>query len=194
MRDSAAASFRRPPVAANLSVRRVLRPMQELIAAAAAILLLVTAASLGTALHGFRKRRRAQLAHELEHGRQIVAEVPSGTEMTLFSEADETFSYGATTLDKGRITAARVLINGTPITAYESRQFQRSATAVSAAFEDRPEGIAHDRWDVAIETLDGTTMVACGAIRERISQELARRIFDRVKQYLVERDGATASG
>ena len=168
--------------------------MQEFIAAAAAILLLVTAASLGTSLHGFRKRRRAQLAHEQEHGRQIVAEVPSGTEMILFSEAADTFSNGAAALDKRCITAVRVLINGTPITAYESREFQRSATAVSAAFEDRPEGIAHDRWGVVIETPDGTTMVECGAIREQISQELALRIFDRVKQYLVERDGATASG
>jgi hypothetical protein len=54
--------------------------------------------------------------------------------------------------------------------------------------DDRPEGIARDRWDVAIETLAGTTLVECGAIRERVSQELARAVFDAVKRELERRD------
>ena len=56
------------------------------------------------------------------------------------------------------------------------------------AFDDRPEGIARDRWDVAIEALSGTLLIECGAIRERVSQELARTIFDRVKSDLERRD------
>ena len=52
----------------------------------------------------------------------------------------------------------------------------------------RPEGIARDRWDVAIETVVGTTLVECGAIRERVSQELARAVFDAVKRELERRD------
>ena len=44
-----------------------------------------------------------------------------------------------------------------------------------------PDGIARDRWDVAIETVQGTILVECGAVRERVSQELARKIFDAVK-------------
>ncbi len=58
------------------------------------------------------------------------------------------------------------------------------------SFEDRPEGIARDRWDVAIERGDGTTLVECGAIRERISQELARAVFDAVKRDIERRDDA----
>jgi hypothetical protein len=50
------------------------------------------------------------------------------------------------------------------------------------SFEDRPEGIARDRWDVAIETMVGTVLVACGAIRERVSQELARAVFEAVRR------------
>src|SRR5438067_5478841 len=42
-------------------------------------------------------------------------------------------------------------------------------------------GIARDRWDVAIERADGVMLVECGAIRERVSQELARAVFDAVK-------------
>ena len=54
--------------------------------------------------------------------------------------------------------------------------------AAPTAFEDRPDGIARDRWDVAIEAVNGTTLVECGAIRERVSQELARAVFDAVKR------------
>ena len=165
--------------------------MRDLIAAAFAALLLVTAVSLGSTLHMLRKRRQAQRRREHQHGRRVVAELPSGTDMTLFSEDDNTFFYRDATIDKRCISAVRILINGSPIAAYESKRFQASLKAMPTAFEDRSEGIAHDRWDVAIETIGETTLVECGAIRERISQELARRIFDCVKLDLVERDDAT---
>jgi hypothetical protein len=42
---------------------------------------------------------------------------------------------------------------------------------------------------VAIETDTGVTLVECGAIRERVSQELARRIYDAIRLEL-ERGGA----
>ena len=61
--------------------------------------------------------------------------------------------------------------------------------AQPTSFEDRPEGIARDRWDVAIETVGGTVLVACGAIRERVSQELARTVFDAVKRDVERRNG-----
>ena len=34
---------------------------------------------------------------------------------------------------------------------------------------------------LVIETTTGTDLIECGAIRERVSQELARKIFDAVK-------------
>jgi hypothetical protein len=61
----------------------------------------------------------------------------------------------------------------------------------AAAFEDKPEGIARDRWDVAIDTATGLVMVECGAIRERVSQELARAVFDAVKLEIERRNDAT---
>ncbi len=48
--------------------------------------------------------------------------------------------------------------------------------------DDRPDGIARDRWDVAVETIAGTVLIECGAIRERVSQELARAVFEAVKE------------
>jgi nicotinamide mononucleotide (NMN) deamidase PncC len=41
---------------------------------------------------------------------------------------------------------------------------------------------------VAIETVTGTTLVECGAIRERVSQELARTVFDAVQADMEMRD------
>ena len=56
-----------------------------------------------------------------------------------------------------------------------------TAARQPTTFEDHPEGIARDRWDVAIETVTGTVLVECGAIRERVSQELARTVYEVVK-------------
>ena len=55
------------------------------------------------------------------------------------------------------------------------------------SFDDRPEGIARDRWDVAIETVNGTILVECGAVRERVSQELARKDLRRRERDLEQR-------
>ncbi len=89
------------------------------------------------------------------------------------------------------MAAVRVLINGVPIAAYESRRVEGRPVPAPTTFDDRPEGIARDRWDVAIETVAGTTIVPCGAIRERVSQELARSVFDAVKRTLEARDALT---
>jgi hypothetical protein len=102
--------------------------------------------------------------------------------------------YGATAIPKDSIIAVRVLINGAPIAAYISTRHADEALAVPTSFEDRPEGIARDRWDVAIEARGGTTLIECGAIRERVSQELARTVFDAVKRDLEERDYHSTSG
>jgi hypothetical protein len=90
------------------------------------------------------------------------------------------FHYGDRAIDKGAIIAVRVLINGSPIAAVVSPRHPHASDRQPTSFEDRPEGIARDRWDVAIETTGETILVECGAIRERVSQELARSVFDAV--------------
>jgi len=164
--------------------------MRDLVAAGVALLLLIVAASLGTTLTVYRKRRRQNRDHERTLGRTIIAEIPADDDLVLFTEDDRHFHYGRQAVDKDRIAAVRVLINGAPIAACVSKRHAAGAPIQPTSFEDRPEGIARDRWDVAIEGVDGTTLVECGAIRERISQELARAVFDAVKQDIERRDGA----
>ena len=155
--------------------------MRDLIAWILALVLLVIAASLATTLRYYRRKRQRARDSERAMGRRIVAELPTTEELVYFSEDAVRFYYGETAIDKDLIVAARVLINGAPIAAAVSSRHPRSQITPTT-IEDRPEGIARDRWDVAIETERGTVLVECGAIRERVSQELARAVFDAVKK------------
>ena len=157
--------------------------MRDLVAGIVALVLLVIAASLATTLRYYRRRRQRARMSEVALGRRVIAELPVGEDLTLFSEDGQRFYYGETPIDKDLILAARVLINGSPIAAVTSPRASSSALQPTA-FEDRPDGIARDRWDVAIESERGTVLVECGAIRERVSQELARKVFDAVKDAL----------
>jgi hypothetical protein len=163
---------------------------RDLVAALVALALIVGALSLATTLTMYRKRRRGRRDDEQARGHRIIAEIPNDDDLRLFTEDAHAFYYGAQAIQKDRIAAVRVLINGAPIAAYVSRRHAAGAAMQATSFEDRPEGIARDRWDVAIERADGMTLVECGAIRERVSQELARAIFDAVKSDLERGDAA----
>ncbi len=163
--------------------------MRDLFAAVAALVLLATAASLATTLQAYRRRRLRARDSERALGRTIIAEIPAADDLTLFSEDASRFYYGEKSIDKDLIVAVRVLINGAPIASCVSKRHPEGADRQPTSFDDRPEGIARDRWDVALETVKGTTLVQCGAIRERVSQELARMVFDAVKRELEKRDG-----
>jgi hypothetical protein len=155
--------------------------VRDVVAGFVAGALVFIALSLLTTLHFYRRRQRQVRQAEVDRGRAIIVELPTDPELTLFTEDAEHFYYGAQAIDKREIAAVRVLINGSPIAAAVSPRWQGANQRQPTSFEDRPEGIARDRWDVAIETLTDTVLVECGAIRERISQELARKIFDAVR-------------
>jgi hypothetical protein len=158
--------------------------MRDAFAAVVALALFVIALSLATTLTMFRRRRLRDRDSERALGRTIIAEIPAEDDLRLFSEDAKRFYWGDAAVDKDLIVAVRVLINGSPIAAAVSRRYPAEAARQATHFEDRPEGIARDRWDVAIEAVNGTTLVECGAIRERVSQELARTVFDAVKRSL----------
>jgi hypothetical protein len=164
--------------------------MRDAVAAFVAAALIFFALSLLTSLHFYRQRHRKARDEELARGRSIIVELPTDPALTLFTEDAEHFYYGATAIDKNEIMAVRVLINGSPIAAFVSSRWESAQHLQPTAFDDRPEGIARDRWDVAIETVNpqqGTILVECGAVRERVSQELARKVFDAVRLDLERR-------
>ncbi|HKY19667.1 MAG TPA: hypothetical protein VJM31_00490 [Vicinamibacterales bacterium] len=161
--------------------------MRDAVAALVAFALIFFALSLLTTLHFYRKKHRKARDEETARGRTIIVELPTDPALTLFTEDAGHFYFGETPIDKNAIMAVRVLINGSPIAAFVSPRWQTTGNVQPTAFEDRPDGIARDRWDVAIERVNGTILVECGAIRERVSQELARKIFDAVKNDLETR-------
>ena len=163
--------------------------MRDVFAAAAALVLLLVAASLATTLQTYRRRRLRAQDFERALGRAIIAEIPAGDDLVLFSEDAARYYYGERSIDKDLVVAVRVLINGSPIAACVSRRHPGESARQATSFEDRPDGIARDRWDVAVETVAGTVLVECGAIRERVSQELARAVFAAVKRDMEKRDG-----
>ncbi len=183
--------------------------MRDVIAGVIAVTLLLMAASLATTLKFYRRRRERARDSEGALGRTIIAEIPADDDLVLFSEDAKRFYYGDRSIDKDLIAAVHVLINGSPIaSSFSRRQSQRSADrrqpvepgdgasarpdrgarASESIIDDRPDGIARDRWDVAIESAAGTTLIQCGAIRERVSQELARAVFEAVKRDMERRD------
>jgi hypothetical protein len=162
--------------------------MRDVFAAAAALVLLLVAGSLATTLQAFRRRRIRARDSERALGRVVIAEIPAEDDLVLFSEDATRFYYGERSVDKDLIVAVRVLINGAAIASALSHRHPGGAERQATHFDDRPEGIARDRWDVAIETVTGLLLVECGAIRERVSQELARAVFDAVRRDIERRD------
>ena len=167
--------------------------MRDAVAGLVAVFLILFALSLATALQVYRRKRQRARESERALGRTIVAEIPAASDLALFSQDAVRFYFGETSIDKDLIVAVRVLINGTPIAAYVSSRRERQQQPEPTSFQDREEGIARDRWDVAIETVTGTVLVPCGAIRERVSQELARAVFDAVKREVERMDVTTRS-
>ena len=92
------------------------------------------------------------------------------------------YSNNKRVIEKHLIQSARVLINGAAIAASAREGTHSSDTVARDIVQERDEGISRDRWDVAIATEHDTTVVPCGAIREQISQEIARRIFGAIRR------------
>ena len=158
--------------------------MRDIPAALVAILLILFALRLATTLTRDRRRRNDERAAIAAGGRKILAEIPSDEGLLFFTEDAAAFHLGDRPIPKAAITAARVLVNGAPI-AVAARPGHDAAAAISSDLvRQRPEGLARDQWDVAIDTGQSTVVVPCGAIREQVSQELARGIFDAVKRVL----------
>ena len=165
--------------------------MRDLVAVIVVVVLVVVALAMATSLQWYRRshdRRRGKLR---DRGQSIVAEVPSRDGLLFFSEDTEAFHWAERALPKTQIRAARVLISGASISTIRSRRFPGEDRDHPAEMEHEPESFERDRWDVAIEVGDDTVLVECGSIRERVSQELARRIFETVKRAIESLDGST---
>jgi len=154
--------------------------IRDVFAAVIAVLLLYLAMRLATTLTMHRRRRQRNRDSERALGRTVIVEIPGADDLLLFSEDAVRFYYGDRSIDKDLVRSVRLLINGNVIA--EASRDRSAAHDRGVVIHDQPEGIARDRWDVAIDAENGSLVVECGAIRERVSQELGRAVFDAVKR------------
>ncbi|MBM62495.1 MAG: hypothetical protein CL484_06050 [Acidobacteria bacterium] len=164
--------------------------MRDAIAGLFALGLLIFALGLMSTLRFHQRSRERRLYKLSVSGRSVIAEIPAKNSLELFTSDKDHFFWRESTIHKEQILLVRVLINGSPLTSYFSKRHQFEEQGDSGSFADRPEGIAHDRWDILIRTPICDTLIECGSIRERVSQELARRVFDTVKVDMERRDAA----
>ncbi len=166
--------------------------MRDLIAGLIALGLFFFALGLASTLRFHRRERQRERDELAAAGRSVLAEIPTRDGLELFVADDVQFYWRNTAIVKDRVRLVRVLINGTPLASYSAERLATNDPGDSGSFADRPEGIAHDRWDVLIRA-DADTLVECGSVRERVSQALARRVFDAVRSDMEHRDKRTES-
>lgn len=155
--------------------------MRDLVAVLVVLLLVGFALSMATSLQWY-KRGHSKLRRAIsDSGQSLIAEIPGDTGIQFFSEDAAAFHWADQVIRKSDIRSARVLISGAPISVCVSRRFPEPTPEPTVDI-DQPDMVERERWDVAIELGDSTVLVECGGIRERVSQELARQVFEAVKR------------
>ncbi|MYI74916.1 MAG: hypothetical protein F4057_06230 [Acidobacteria bacterium] len=167
--------------------------MRDLLAVGLVVLLVLLALSMATTLR-WRYRDHARIRGRLrEEGRNVVAEVPVDDRLEFFSEDAGAFYWAGQTIPKREIRAARLLISGAPLATVRARRGGVSEASDPSDGAPAPE-VERERWDVAIETDHERVLVECGAIRQQVSQELARSVFEAVRRAVEEQDQRARRG
>ena len=164
--------------------------MRDLVAVIVAIGLVIFALRMATSLQWYRRshsRRRQDIERS---GQTVVAEIPCGEGLQFFTEDADVFYWSDRRVPKTEIRSARILISGAPLAVRVARRFSAPARDDVVDLDDEPEAFERDRWDVEIGLESDTVLVECGAIRDRVSQELARQVFEAVKADVDARDAA----
>ena len=164
--------------------------MRDLVAGFLAFALFLFALGLISTLRCHRRARDRERQALLAAGRRVLAEIPAGDGLALFVTNGTCFYWNDRPIPKQAIRWVRILINGAPLATHAAPgHLTEDPGDVDPAAAEQPQGIAHDRWDVLIGTDAGDVLVPCGSVRERVSQELARAVFDAVKADMERRSG-----
>ena len=156
------------------------RTLIQLAAGGLLLLLVWRAFRLAMSLRYTRLLRDEERRAEEARGRRVVAEVPSHEgEVYLFLESPDAFEWRGRRLAKADVLGARLLLNG-GLMASVARS---GATLPEPGAPEEYEG--RERWDVRFYPKDGAAVdVPCGMLREGVSREAARAVFEAVRSAL----------
>lgn len=156
----------------RLVTRMGLHMILELLAGTLLVGTLFVAFRFAMGLRWARLMREQALSEELKRGRRLIAEVPTPSgEIELFLEDESRFYWAGAELGKAGLVGARLLLNGAVM-----GECRRSGAELPAA-EPPEEYEGRERWEVATYTDQGSLTIQCGSLREGVSREAARDVF-----------------
>lgn len=159
--------------------------MRDLVAIIIVLILVACALAMATSLQWYRRGHERHRRTLVADGHTIVAEVPVSDGLTFFSEDVGAFYWSERRIPKRDVRGARLLISGAPLSGIRSRRFPNPQETSSTP---DAETVERERWDVEIDLGGQTVLVECGSIRQQVSQEMARRIYESVKRMIETHD------
>jgi hypothetical protein len=149
----------------------------RVLAGAALLLLLGWAFRLAMGLRWSKIEREAARRREEETGRRVVAELPLPEGVVFFAADDRSLHWGDEAVPREAVLGARLLLNSAVVSV---------AARPGAALPDAPapeEEPGREKWEVVAYLRDGRALaIRCGTVREGISREAARAVFDALRQ------------
>jgi hypothetical protein len=163
--------------------------MRDFVAVFIVFLLVAFALRMATSLQWY-KRGQSKIRRTITaSGQSIIAEIPGTDGLEFFTEDTRAFHWKKRIIQKEEIRSTRLLISGAPISVRIS-QLLPDPTPLPPSDFQQSDTIEREHWDVAIDLKNTTVVVECGSIRERVSQELARQVFEAVANDIELREKA----
>jgi len=155
------------------------RLLIQLAAGLALVVFLWSAFRYAMGLRWGRVQREEARRDEEVRGRRVVAELPArdGT-LGLLSEYGAAFFWSDRRVPKSEIVGCRLLLNGGVVASAMQPQVTLPEPQAGEEYEGR------ERWDVRLYLKDGVAEIPCGSVREGVSREIARSVFDAVRAAL----------
>lgn len=160
----------------------------RVLAGIALLLLLWWAFRLAMGLRYAKLQREQARAREEGSGRHVVAELPLPEGVVLFVEEPGAFHWGGGSLAHGEVVGARLLLNSAVVAA---------ASRAGAILPEPPapeEDPGREHWEVIAYLCDGSARtIRCGSVREGVSRDAARAVFDALRRSLQTQPRALAA-
>jgi hypothetical protein len=149
----------------------------RVLAAAALLALLWWVFRLSMGLRWSKIEREAARRREEETGRRVVAELPLADGVVFFVADAAGLHWGGQSIAREELAGVRLLLNSAVVSAAS----RTGATLPEPpAPEDEP---GREKWEVLAYLRDGRALaIRCGTVREGISREAARAVFDALRQ------------